>query len=125
MDKIISILDKLVLVINNVIILSLLFIIYLLLNYLVMKNYNLSGLKIKQDNNNSTMFKTFANWSDLIKKCSGYKIYIELSNKYFIPVAKNDLKKVSDSMNRNEDKFCGKITFASGGHKYVQISIQN
>lgn len=53
--------------------------------------------------------KTFANFSDLRKQTAGQKIYIELSNGYYIPIQKSQLKPVADAMAKNEDKFCGEI----------------
>lgn len=70
----------------------------------------------------TTMFKSFANVSDLITKTANKKIYIELSNGYFIPVTKTDVKKIAKTMETNEDKFCGQITFLSG-QSAVQIKL--
>lgn len=70
----------------------------------------------------TTMFKSFANVSDLMTKTSNHKIYIELSNGYFIPVAKKDVKRVAKSMDKNEDKFCGQITFMTGQNA-VQVKL--
>lgn len=53
------------------------------------------------------MNTTFANYSDLMRKARNKKIFIELSNGYYIPVQKNRLKMVADSMVKNDDKFCG------------------
>ena len=70
----------------------------------------------------TTMFKSFANVSDLLTKIVNCKIYIELSNGYFIPVTKSDVKKVAKSMDKNEDKFCGQITYITG-QRSVQVKI--
>lgn len=70
----------------------------------------------------TTMFKSFANVSDLMTKTANSKIYIELSNGYFIPVTKTDVKRIARSMEKNEDKFCGQITFLTGQNA-VQVKL--
>ena len=63
--------------------------------------------------NTQTSSQTFANFSDLDKKTRNKTILIELSNGYYLPVKKNQIKKVADAMTRNEDKFCGDILWYS------------
>lgn len=70
----------------------------------------------------TTVFKSFANVSDLFTKTANHKIYIELSNGYFIPVKKSDVKKVANSMQKNEEKFCGIITYMTG-QSAVQVKL--
>ena len=71
----------------------------------------------------TTVFKSFAHWTDLQNMTTGHELYIELSNGYFAPIQKSQLKKVADSMTKNDDKFCGMITFLSG-RKIVQVSLK-
>jgi hypothetical protein len=71
-----------------------------------------------------TMFKTFANRSELFKKTTGYKIYARLTNKWFVPVTKKALRMVAKSMEKNKEAFCGDIHFAGGGNKSVQVTFK-
>ncbi len=75
------------------------------------------------ENQETTVFKSFVNISDLMAKTANYKIYIELSNGYFIPATKSNIKKVAVSMKRNNEELIGYITFLSGGKKGVQVRL--
>lgn len=74
-------------------------------------------------NTDSTMFKFFESYSELLKKTSGYKLYVKLSNCWCINATKKAVKEVADSMKRNGVPFTGSISFTSGGKKTVQITI--
>lgn len=65
--------------------------------------------------------KTFANVSDLLKQATGRNLYVKLSNGYYAPVSKKDLKKIAKSMDENEVKFCGNII--SDGMAHTQIEL--
>lgn len=67
--------------------------------------------------------KSFANWTHLMRLTIGHKIYVELSNGYFVPVVKSHLKRVADAAAKNDDKFCGNIVFLEGNKKQVQITL--
>lgn len=74
--------------------------------------------------NNTTTAIYFANISDLMTKTAKCKVYIQLSNGYFIPAKKKDLTTLASTMNRSGDKFCGQITFMPHNND-VQIKLQN
>lgn len=69
------------------------------------------------------MNTTFSNYTDLDKQTRGKAIYIELSNGYYMPVKKNQIKRVADRMTANDDKFCGDILWHSPS--LAKISIAN
>lgn len=54
---------------------------------------------------------TFSNYSDLLKKAANKKIYISLSNGWYLPVTKKDLQHLNTRMTEKADehKFCGNI----------------
>lgn len=66
---------------------------------------------------------TFANYSDLRKRAANKRIYVELSNGYFVPVTKQAVKLVADSMQENDVKFCGQIVQVNSERKFIQIKI--
>lgn len=68
------------------------------------------------------MNTTFANYSHLMKIARSKKIFIELSNGYYIPVQKNRLKLVADSMIKNDDKFCGEAMSFSASVLKVSLA---
>ena len=70
----------------------------------------------------TTMFKYFDNWSQFDEKTRGYNVYAQLTNGRCVEVHKSALKKVAASMQNNDEPFYGKITYSSGGHKYVQVT---
>jgi len=70
----------------------------------------------------TTVLKTFANFTDMQIKTAGSSRYIRLSNGYHIPVTLAAIKKVATSMDRNNDKFCGNIHYLQ--NRCVQIEIK-
>jgi hypothetical protein len=52
---------------------------------------------------------TFSTFSELISKTTNQRIYIELSNGYYVSVTKMQLKRTASGMANNDDKFCGEI----------------
>lgn len=56
-------------------------------------------------------FPHFENYSELIKLAGKKKLYVELSNRYFIPVNKSSLKVLSDGMKKNNHPFSGVVIY--------------
>lgn len=80
--------------------------------------------KVQDQPLNSTMFKNFTSYSDLINKTSGLLLNIEIANvDWCVPVTKKSLKKVADSMRKQGHNFTGTITYAGGGQKWAQIKM--
>ncbi len=72
----------------------------------------------------STMFKSFTSFNDLLQKTAGYSINAKLHGcGWCVRVTKKALKQVAGSMKKSNLEFTGKITMASGGHKWVQVEI--
>ena len=73
----------------------------------------------------ATMFKSFANYSDFIKKTPGLSVTVKMAGSgWFVPVTKKALKKVADRMSEYDKKFCGLISYAGGGQKWAQITME-
>ncbi len=74
-------------------------------------------------NRNNTMetYKTFDSSNNLLKQTRGRDIVIEISNGYFISVAKKSIKAVAEAMERNREKFQGDITIYHGLTVQVRI----
>lgn len=64
---------------------------------------------------------TFNSFSQLKKFASRKNWYVQISNGYFIPVTKKDVKRVADSMSKIGDPFKGE--FQEIGEYNVQIEI--
>lgn len=72
----------------------------------------------------TTMFKYFNSYSELIKKTSGLTLTIKLFGAgWFVQVTKNNLKKVADSMKKSGKVFSGMISLSSGGQGWAQITM--
>lgn len=57
----------------------------------------------------TTTFTTFQTVSDLIVATRGLKLYIQLSNNYFIPVSKKDLQKLVKAMKLEGSSFIAEV----------------